>query len=344
TLAFGAGSTGKFQLNGFDTTVVDLNTNATVGTPIIENGAAGTATLTDNTTGTDTYAGVLQDGAAGILALIKSGAGSLTLSGANTYSGGTTLSAGTLNINNASALGTGTFTIAGGTTIDNTSGGALSLTNAQTRNGDFPFTGSNNLTFSGNVALGAATRQVTVSGGTLTESGVIGGTGGLTKAGAGTMVLSGSSANTYSGLTTVSAGTLILNKAPGVNAIVGDGASSKVIDDILVNGGTLSWAASNQVDDSVRINVTSGAVNFGSANETLFDLENSGGFVNYGTGTVNITDPTWSGGTNEVHGTSNFGVLNVSGDLNTVFGAAGPGGGPGTLTVGSTGGLNFSGA
>src|SRR4029077_16298525 len=42
TLTFGAGSTGKFQLNGNDTIVIDLNTNPTVGTPIIENGAAGT--------------------------------------------------------------------------------------------------------------------------------------------------------------------------------------------------------------------------------------------------------------------------------------------------------------
>jgi autotransporter-associated beta strand protein len=46
TLTFGASSTGKFQLNGFSTTIIDLTTNATVGTPIIEDGAAGAATLT----------------------------------------------------------------------------------------------------------------------------------------------------------------------------------------------------------------------------------------------------------------------------------------------------------
>ena len=55
--------------------------------------------------------------------LTKVGTGTLTLGGANTYSGGTTLSAGQLNLNNASALGTGALTISGGT-IGNTSGSA----------------------------------------------------------------------------------------------------------------------------------------------------------------------------------------------------------------------------
>ena len=58
--------------------------------------------------------------------MTKAGAGTLTLSGANTYDGGTTLSAGTLNIHNASAIGTGTFTITGGT-FSNSSGGTIIL-------------------------------------------------------------------------------------------------------------------------------------------------------------------------------------------------------------------------
>jgi len=47
-----------------------------------------------------------------------------------------------LNINNSTALGTGTFDIVGGT-INNTTGGAITLTNnnAETWDGDFTFTG-----------------------------------------------------------------------------------------------------------------------------------------------------------------------------------------------------------
>ena len=110
--------------------------------------------------------------------LTKLGSGVLTLSGPNTYSGGTTLSAGQLNINNASALGTGTFTIGGGT-IDNTSAGSLTLStnNAQSWNGNFTYAGSvNNL----NLGIGAVTlsgsRQVTVAANTLTVGGSISGT------------------------------------------------------------------------------------------------------------------------------------------------------------------------
>src|ERR1700694_2178916 len=73
----------------------------------------------------NTSIGTIISGAGG---LTTSGTGTLTLTGANTYSGGTTLSAGTLNVNNAKALGTGTFTISGGT-IDNTTAGAITLSN-----------------------------------------------------------------------------------------------------------------------------------------------------------------------------------------------------------------------
>src|SRR5207247_1602599 len=110
-------------------------------------------------------------------AITKSGSGVLTLSGANTFDSGVTLSAGQLNINNAQALGTvaGTFTISGGT-IDNTSGGSITTLNyPQAWNGDFTFTGTNALNLgTGAVAMNAS-RQATVSASTLTVGGVISG-------------------------------------------------------------------------------------------------------------------------------------------------------------------------
>ncbi len=160
----------------------------------------------------------------GAFRLTKEGAGALTLSGANTNSG-VTLNAGTLNINSATALGAGAsaFIIAGGT-IDNTSGAALTNTNnnAQTWNGNFAFTGTNNLNLgTGAVTLGA-TRTLTVNGGTLTVGGIIddgASTFGLVKNGAGTLTLSG--ANTFgSGATgvTLNAGTLNINNATALGA------------------------------------------------------------------------------------------------------------------------------
>jgi fibronectin-binding autotransporter adhesin len=165
-----------------------------------------------------TFDGTITNGtAAG--ALVKAGNGTLTLTGANTHSGGTTLNNGALNINSSgtassSPIGTGTFTIAGGT-IDNTSGSPVTLAtnNAQAWNANFAFGGSNALNLgTGAVALGGTgtARTVTTNGtAPLTVGGTIGGTLGLTKAGGGTLILTG--ANTYGGPTAVNAGTLLAN-------------------------------------------------------------------------------------------------------------------------------------
>ncbi|MCX6896890.1 MAG: autotransporter-associated beta strand repeat-containing protein, partial [Verrucomicrobia bacterium] len=144
----------------------------------------------------------------GSFGLIKNGVGPLILSGTNnTFTGGLTLNAGTVSLNHPSVLGGGTFTIAGGT-IDNTSGNAISNinNNAQSWNADPVFTGTSDLNLgTGAVTLGA-NRLVTVAAGGLTVGGGISGAFTLTKAGAGSLTLGG--ANTYTGHTTVSNGTL----------------------------------------------------------------------------------------------------------------------------------------
>ena len=136
-----------------------------------------------------------------------SGTGTLALGGNNTFAGGVTHSGtGTVAINNANALGGGTFTINGSGKIDNTSGGAVTISNAQAWNSGFTFIGSNDLNLGTNTVSMGGNVALTVSAKTLTVGGTISGGGFLSKAGSGTLVLTGN--NTYTGGTTLSAGTL----------------------------------------------------------------------------------------------------------------------------------------
>ncbi|MEK8050518.1 autotransporter-associated beta strand repeat-containing protein [Ideonella sp. DXS22W] len=149
--------------------------------------------------------------------LVQSGSGSLTLGGASSYSGGTTVRAGTL-VAGAASTGAGGAVTSGpfGTGQVSVEGGALvDLAGRQVDN-DWRLDGASRLGSSspGSVAASAGALQLAgngtlaVSGTQLNLSGAIGGTGALTVQGPGTLVLSG--ANTASGGTTVTSGTLQL--------------------------------------------------------------------------------------------------------------------------------------
>ncbi|MHA3771838.1 beta strand repeat-containing protein [Verrucomicrobiota bacterium sgz303538] len=179
-----------------------------------------------NTSANSTLNGVIS----GIGSVTKSGTSTLTLTGANTYSGGTNLTAGTLNVNNATALGTGALTITGGT-LDNTTSAAITVTrnNPQNWNGDFTFQGTQSLNLgTGAVAL-SGNRTVTVVGNTLTVGGISGTGFSLTKEGTGTLVING--ASTYTGGTAINKGTLQVSAAnalptTGTTTIGSDGTLS----------------------------------------------------------------------------------------------------------------------
>jgi autotransporter-associated beta strand protein len=228
--------------------------------------------------------------------LAKTGPGTLVLFGANTFSGGLAVSGGELDINNGgsssanSAIGTGTLTIGAGAVIDNTSGSDVILlpNNPQVWGNSFIFGGfGNNLNLgAGPVSLPVAC-TATVFGNTLTVGGVISGAGGLTKVGAGTLVLS--SANTFSGAVTLTEGTLAI----GNDRSLGTGQLN-------FNGGTVG--ATFQSVDGTAHTITN-ALNFtGSAGvNTIFggtgNLKFTGG-ANNGTAkilTVNNPQTEFSG-------------------------------------------------
>ena len=117
-VAFGA-SSGTLSLNGNSISLTGLTT--TNATPIVQNANAAAATLTITNTAANTYAGLLQDGTGGgALALVVNGTNTLTLSGANTYGGGTTVTGGTLQAGNQNAFGQSgsQITIQSGATLD----------------------------------------------------------------------------------------------------------------------------------------------------------------------------------------------------------------------------------
>jgi autotransporter-associated beta strand protein len=103
--------------------VVDLNTRSVsiaslsgTGGSITDNGAAGTTTLTVNQSTNTTYSGVINNGASRVIAFTKTGSGTLTLAGNNSYSGATTVSAGgLLGVTGGSCLNS-SVTVADGAT------------------------------------------------------------------------------------------------------------------------------------------------------------------------------------------------------------------------------------
>ncbi len=224
-----------------------------------------------NTSGTNTLSGgvfldsplTFQQAAGGTLAitgvvsngssLTKSGAGTLTLSNANSYSGGTILNAGTILISNASALGTGALTVSGSGTINNTSGAAMTFPAAKALNlnGDLAFTGSNNLNFNGGILTvggAAGTRILAVNAGVLSVKSLVGPAGyTLSKTGAGTLALTSTVNNetVFAGTLGIAAG--IVQVAAGsadhrFGAITGTG--------IYENGGTANkWMRTNAATD-----------------------------------------------------------------------------------------------
>ena len=185
--------------------------------------------LTVNQATDTTYAGIIRD-LNGVVsdgngtAFTKTGSGTLTLSGNNTYSKNTTVSGGTLEVSGALYSG---GTVAGSSVT--VSAGTLDVTGAGSLGLGAVF--GVNIANSGTINYNSTTDQEI--------SGIISGTGVLTKDNSSTLTLSG--ANTYSGNTTVSGGTLQIG---GAGKLQTDATGFYSGDIAIASGATFQYSSS----------------------------------------------------------------------------------------------------
>ncbi|WP_238149677.1 autotransporter-associated beta strand repeat-containing protein [Dyella jiangningensis] len=242
--------------------------------------------------------------------LNKTGAGTLVLNGVNVYTQGTTLTAGTLSVGSDASLGLN------GTAID-FEGGVLRVTGTT-------YTSTNRAIIFGATGGGF---DIADASNTFTVSQSLGGSGSLVKLGAGTLVLSG--ANSYTGGTTISAGTLrgdaaslqgnITNNAllqfdqtvdgtyggsmSGTGALVKAGAGALVLSGAnSYTGGTTVRAGTLQGDTTSLVGdiTNDAALVFDQSADGSFggDVSGNGSVSKLGTGTVTLTGVnSYTGGT-----------------------------------------------
>jgi fibronectin-binding autotransporter adhesin len=259
----GTGSTSALTLGGYALT-----------------GTGSTAPRNDviNGSGLVSITGVVSDGVSAGSGLTYNGTGALALSGANTLTGGITLSSGTLDVNGTAALGaTGnTLTINGGT-LNNTSGAAKTLTPA------------NPVTIGGSFIYGTA------AGGP--GNGLVLGTGAVSMATDNTVTLNGNDVLSFGGVLT--------NTGDSVRTLTENNGSSTTGSTALTFGGyaltgTGSSAARNDVIKGSGIVILTGAVTDG--------VSAGSGLTYSGTGVLEL------GGTNTFTGgfTLNSGTVQLN--------------------------------
>ncbi|HEX3150826.1 MAG TPA: putative Ig domain-containing protein, partial [Gemmataceae bacterium] len=282
SVTINAGAT--FDLNGHDETVTNLTftggtVNSGVGTltlsgailsnaatlPAAINGklnltaAAPKLTVNNGTAVADLTIAANINAAS----LNKVGPGTLVLSGNNSsYAGTTKVGAGVLDVTDPAALGSGPVFALKGTTLQ-LDGDGLTFNNALTTGGATLKNVAGSNTWAGTIA-DTATSTVNVNAGKLTIDGVISGVGGLTKVGAGTLIVS--ALNTYTGRTTVMGGMLDGSKLNALTVNKGGTLAPGATATQILNAGNVTFSAGSTLD--VTLNGTTAGTGYDQLNVT----------------------------------------------------------------------------
>lgn len=257
-----------------------------------------------------TISGVIGEDVVG-RTLTKSGSGNLVLSAANTYSGGTTLTAGTVFITNAASFGTGDVTVSGASRIITSQGAGVSMT------------------FANNINVGAGLtlqNPQTATGATSTFSGALTGSSPITvEAGTGNGVLSGlaftNTNNTFTGSVIMPSGTTASTPTATGNDIfsfasIGDGGTFT----FQKRGHTNAIAYTGSSDITFNTRQIALGAEFGNG---LYD---GGGvnpinrFMNNGTGTVTFNTNLTPGAVSTVTASATFFFDGTNSGSNTFAG------------------------
>jgi len=260
------------------TTITDLS--GVSGSSIL----LGTNTLTVGTGNDTSFSGIISDTGNG--GITKIGSGTLTLGGANTYTGTTTINVGTISISSDNNLGDSAAPLS-------MSGGALLTTT------DF--------TMIRNITLGGSGGTFNPTG-TLTLTGTISGIGALIIEGNLTLA----STNTYTGPTTIDAAIVQLSGVGSISNTSLTITSTGAFDiSLLTNGGTSISDLSGGSASSILLGTNTLSV--GTTNSTTYAgvISGSGGITKQGSGTLNLQGAnTYTGAT-----AINAGFLAVNGSI-----------------------------
>jgi len=299
-LSIDIGSNGALKHNSGD--MVMLNSLEGSGVVDIYKNSSSQSLINITGSASTTFSGMIQGGFPSTSSnpnknnrLIKGGPSTLTLSGNSSYTSRTFIEEGVIVAQSNNALG-----VAGsGSAVYVRSTGAsgslclengIELPKTLFLNGDGALrnvSGMNEVT--GDVQIGwsgggEVQKDVTIcvdGSSSLTLSGSLKGVKHLSKIGGGALELSGSSGNSFSGNVTVEGGVLTLKK---MGDIALNGSS------ILVNGGSLFFGSSDQINPNATLTLTSGSVNLFGENQSLNQLIYEGGRFFQGVGRLTLTN------------------------------------------------------